>query len=158
MTESKILSKEALLEQVKAWKKEARSIVLTNGCFDILHLGHVDYLEKAAHQGDKLIVALNTDASVQRLKGPSRPIIPEQARARLMAALAFVDAVVLFDEATPLALIQEVEPNVLIKGDDYQISNIVGANDVIASGGKVVTIPLVKGFSTSGIIKKIKNT
>lgn len=154
---SKIINRTQLIDKYREWKEHAKQVVFTNGCFDIVHLGHVDYLEKAAALGDVLVVGLNTDASVSRLKGPSRPVIAESSRARLVAALGFVDAVVLFDEATPLELIQALSPDVLVKGDDYQLSNIVGADDVIAKGGKVMTIPLVKGYSTSSIVDKIKN-
>jgi rfaE bifunctional protein nucleotidyltransferase chain/domain len=152
-TADKIYSLEALLHKRKEWKDQ--QVVFTNGCFDILHLGHVDYLEKAASKGDKLIVALNADASVSELKGPNRPINNEQARARLIAALAFVDAVVFFSEDTPLALIKQLMPNILVKGSDYNISNIVGADIVMEKGGKVETIDLVEGYSTTNIINKI---
>jgi rfaE bifunctional protein nucleotidyltransferase chain/domain len=153
----KVLNQSQLAEKSREWKELNYRVVFTNGCFDIVHLGHIDYLEKAAALGDILVVGLNTDASVSRLKGPSRPIIEESSRVRLMAALGFVDAVVLFDEPTPLELIRSLSPDVLVKGDDYQQSNIVGADDVIAKGGKVMTIPLVKGYSTSSIVDKIKN-
>lgn len=152
-----MLTQSQLAEKAREWQKENKQVVFTNGCFDIVHLGHIDYLEKAAALGDILVVGLNTDASVSGLKGPSRPIIGESSRARLIAALGFVDAVVLFDEPTPLGLIRSLGPQVLVKGDDYQQSNIVGADDVIAKGGKVMTIPLVKGYSTSSIVEKIKN-
>lgn len=154
---SKMLTQSQLAEKAREWQKENKQVVFTNGCFDIVHLGHIDYLEKAAALGDILVVGLNTDASVSGLKGPSRPIIAESSRARLIAALGFVDAVVLFDEPTPLGLIRALGPQVLVKGDDYQQSNIIGADDVIAKGGKVMTIPLVKGYSTSSIVEKIKN-
>lgn len=144
-----------LLERVARWKDEAQKIVFTNGCFDILHLGHVDYLEKTAQFGTKLIVALNTDASVKRLKGESRPINSEYARMRVMAALGFVDAVILFDEPTPLALIQAIQPDILTKGADYRIENVVGADFVMSYGGKVELIPFVDGYSTTQIIQKI---
>lgn len=156
-TSSKVLRQSQLTEKVREWQKENKQVVFTNGCFDIVHLGHIDYLEKAAALGDILVVGLNTDASVSALKGPSRPVMDEHSRARLIAALGFVDAVVLFDESTPLNLIRALGPQVLVKGDDYQPGNIVGADDVIAKGGKVMTIPLVKGYSTSSIIEKIKN-
>lgn len=152
-----MLTQSQLAEKAREWQKENKQVVFTNGCFDIVHLGHIDYLEKAAALGDILVVGLNTDASVSGLKGPSRPIIAESSRARLIAALGFVDAVVLFDEPTPLGLIRALGPQVLVKGDDYQQSNIIGADDVIAKGGKVMTIPLVKGYSTSSIVEKIKN-
>lgn len=156
MTESKILSRQQAIEQAEQWHADGKRIVFTNGCFDILHLGHVDYLEKARQTGDKLILGLNTDSSVSRIKGPLRPVVNEYARARLMASLAFVDAVVLFDEPTPLALIQSVRPDVLVKGDDYAVSDIVGADFVLQNGGQVQTIPLVSGYSTTGLIEKIR--
>ncbi|HET8861406.1 D-glycero-beta-D-manno-heptose 1-phosphate adenylyltransferase [Marivirga sp.] len=152
-TADKILSLEALIKKRQGWNDQ--KVVFTNGCFDILHLGHVDYLEKAAAKGAKLIVALNTDASVSKLKGPSRPINNEQARARIIAALSFVDAVVFFFEETPLSLIKQLIPDVLVKGSDYEVSNIVGADIVMQNGGKVETIELVKGYSTTNIINKI---
>ena len=152
-TADKILTLESLIKKRQEWKDQ--KVVFTNGCFDILHLGHVDYLEKAASKGNKLIVALNTDASVSKLKGPTRPINNEIARARIMAALSFVDAVVFFSEDTPLSLIKRLKPDVLVKGSDYTISNIVGADIVMENGGKVETIELVDGYSTTNIINKI---
>lgn len=152
-TADKILSLEALIKKRKEWKDQ--KVVFTNGCFDILHLGHVDYLEKAAAKGDKLIVALNTDASVSKLKGPTRPVNNQEARARIIAALSFVDAVVFFSEDTPFFLIKQVIPDVLVKGSDYKISNIVGAEVVMENGGTVETIELVEGYSTTNIINKI---
>ena len=157
MTENKILNLEQATKKIKKWQAENKKIVFTNGCFDIVHLGHIDYLEKARNLGDKLVLGLNTDASVRRLKGETRPVVDEYPRARMMAAFAFVDAVILFDEATPKELIQTICPDILVKGDDYSIENIVGADFVIAHGGVVKTIPLVKGFSTTKIIEKIKN-
>jgi len=139
------------------WKQQGFSIVFTNGCFDILHIGHVDYLEKARALGDKLILGLNSDVSVKNIKGEKRPIVPEYARARVIASLSFVDMVVIFNEDTPLRLIQAVKPDILVKGDDYTPENIVGADFVINNGGSVKTVPLVKGFSTSTIIEKIKD-
>lgn len=156
MTESKILTREQAVELAETWHSEGKRIVFTNGCFDILHLGHVDYLEKARQAGDKLMLGLNTDASVSRIKGPLRPVVSEYARARLMASLSFVDAVVLFDEPTPLELIQAVKPDVLVKGDDYAVTDIVGADFVQQNGGRVQTIPLVAGYSTTAIIGKIR--
>ncbi len=157
MTSDKILTKDEGKNQIVHWKNEGKKIVFTNGCFDIVHLGHIDYLEKARNLGDKLVLGLNTDASVKRLKGANRPIINEYARARMMAALAFVDAVILFDESTPKELIETICPDILVKGDDYSIENIVGADFVIKNGGEVKTISLVDGYSTSNIIKLIKN-
>ena len=151
----KIVTRSELVQQVTSWKAQRLKVVFTNGCFDLLHLGHVDYLEKAKQLGDKLIVAVNTDASVSRLKGPERPLQDEMSRARIMASLLFVDTVVLFDEETPYELIKTVLPDILVKGDDYAIENIVGQDIVLENGGEVKTIQLVKGYSTSGIIDKI---
>ena len=139
------------------WKQENQQVVFTNGCFDILHLGHVDYLEKARQTGTKMIVGVNADSSVRKLKGPTRPVNNEYARARILAALGFVDMVIVFEEETPLKLINELLPDVLVKGDDYSIETIVGAKEVIANGGKVTTIPLVPTYSTTNIIQKLKN-
>ena len=158
MTAEKILPLEELQRQVAAWKAAGQRVVFTNGCFDLLHLGHVDYLEKARTLGDKLIVGLNTDKSVSRLKGPSRPLQDEYGRARLIAALGFVDAVVFFAEETPKQLIEALSPDILTKGDDYTPENIVGADFVLKNGGKVATIPLVKGYSTSSIVRKIQQS
>jgi len=152
----KIVSKEKAAELVDKWKQSGE-VVFTNGCFDILHLGHIDYLEKAKQLGSKLVVGLNTDASVKRLKGPDRPLNNEYARARMLAALACTDAVILFDEPTPLELITDIKPDVLVKGSDYTIDTIVGADIVIENGGSVKTIDLVNGYSTTGIIEKIKS-
>ena len=151
----KIFSLQDLIRQVQAWKQAGKRLVFTNGCFDILHLGHVDYLEKARALGDKLVVGLNTDASVSRLKGPSRPLQDEMSRARIMASLLFTDAVVLFEEDTPYELIKSVLPDILVKGDDYAAENIVGYDLVMNNGGQVKTIELVKGYSTSNVVAKI---
>jgi D-glycero-beta-D-manno-heptose 1-phosphate adenylyltransferase len=156
MTENKIATLAEAIERVQAWQSKGEKIVFTNGCFDIVHLGHIDYLEKARNLGNRLVLGLNTDASVKRLKGESRPVVNEYARARMMSAFEFVDAVVLFDEPTPLTLIEEVNPDILVKGDDYSIETIVGADFVIGKGGEVKTIPLVKGYSTTSLIEKIK--
>ncbi|WP_242926334.1 D-glycero-beta-D-manno-heptose 1-phosphate adenylyltransferase [Pontibacter vulgaris] len=153
----KILSVSQLQEQVNTWQNQGQKIVFTNGCFDLLHLGHVDYLEKARQLGDKLVLGLNTDASISRIKGPNRPLQDEMSRARVMASLLFVDAVVLFDEDTPLQLIQAIQPDILVKGDDYSIETIVGHEVVMAKGGEVKTVPLVKGYSTTNIVNKIEN-
>ena len=154
-TKQKLLTRAEAKKQVSIWKDSGDEVVFTNGCFDILHLGHVDYLEKASQKGNRLIVAVNEDDSVKRLKGPSRPINNQEARARLIAALGFVDAVVTFGEDTPMELIQELIPDILVKGNDYEISNIVGADIVIENGGKVETIELVDGYSTTSIVEKI---
>ena len=147
---------EAALKQIAAWRVWGDRIVFTNGCFDILHPGHVDCLVKARQQGDRLIAGLNTDASVQRLKGSSRPIQAEQARALVLAGLRAVDLVVFFEEDTPLKLIQAILPDVLVKGGDYEIDEIVGAKEVIENGGTVATIPFLEGYSSSNIIEKIQ--
>lgn len=152
----KIYNLQNLQPVLQKWREQNQKIVFTNGCFDLLHLGHVDYLEKARALGDKMVVGLNTDASVKRLKGEERPLQDELARARIMASLLFVDAVVLFDEQTPYELIKVVQPDILVKGDDYQITNIVGADIVLEKGGEVKTVELVKGYSTSNIVAKIK--
>ncbi len=143
----------ALLER---WKNEQQILVFTNGCFDILHRGHIDYLSQAASFGDKLIIGLNTDSSIKRIKGENRPIINQESRAILLASLCFVDAVVFFEEDTPYQLIKDIQPDVLIKGADYQIENIVGYDIVTAKGGMVKTIDLVPNCSTSAIIEKIR--
>lgn len=148
---------EAVL-QVADWQRSQQRVVFTNGCFDLVHLGHIDYLEKARAHGDRLVLGLNTDASVGRLKGPLRPVVDEYARARLMAALSFVDTVILFDEPTPKELIEALKPDILVKGDDYSVETIVGADFVLANGGEVKTIPLVKGYSTTSLIEKIKQS
>jgi len=153
---NKIVTRPELQQQVAQWQKQGLRIVFTNGCFDLLHLGHVDYLEKARQLGDKLIVGVNTDASVSRIKGPNRPLQDEMSRARIMASLLFIDLVILFDEETPYELIKSVKPDVLVKGDDYSVQNIVGHDIVLENGGEVKTIQLVKGYSTSGIVEKIR--
>ena len=138
------------------WQKpEGRKVVFTNGCFDILHRGHATYLAQARELGDLLVVGLNTDASVRRLKGPSRPVNNEDDRAFLIASLACVDFVILFDEDTPAELIRRVQPDVLVKGGDYTLDNIVGADFVLQNGGTVTTIPFVDGYSTSLTLQKI---
>ena len=153
---NKILDKEGLEKWLEDCRKNGKKIVFSNGCFDILHRGHVEYLSKAAAYGDVMIIGLNTDASVRRLKGPSRPVNDEKARAFVLAGLECVTAVVLFDEDTPYKLIKTVQPDVLVKGSDYKPEDIVGYDIVTAKGGKVVTVDLVEGFSTTGIINKIK--
>ncbi len=146
------------VRQAGQWQADGQTIVFTNGCFDIVHLGHIDYLEKARALGHRLILGLNTDASVSRIKGPLRPVVNEYARARLMAALSFIDCVTLFDEPTPLELIRAVQPDVLVKGDDYTVDTIVGADVVIGRGGSVQTIALVPGYSTTALIERIKQS
>lgn len=153
---SKIKSLEALKVCIQNDQAKGLSIVFTNGCFDLLHKGHVDYLSKAADLGDKLIVAVNTDDSVRRLgKSASRPIQDQEARATVIAALESVAYVVLFNEDTPFELIQTLAPNVLVKGSDYNVHQIVGADIVLANGGRVETIDFIQGYSTSAIEQKI---
>ena len=152
---NKLLSREALETKLAEWHSAGETIVFTNGCFDILHRGHVEYLAQAADLGDKLIIGLNTDASVKRLKGENRPINDEKSRALLLSALQFVDVVVFFDEDTPYELIKQVQPDILVKGNDYKPEEIVGYDIVTAKGGKVLTIDLVEGFSTTNIIKRL---
>jgi rfaE bifunctional protein nucleotidyltransferase chain/domain len=156
LTEKIFDSNEKLAKQVMSWQIHNEKVVFTNGCFDILHLGHIDYLAKAADLGDRLIIGVNTDSSVSSIKGPSRPIIDELTRATKLAALLFVDAVILFGEDTPLTLIEAVKPDVLVKGGDYTIDTIVGADAVLARGGTVDVIPFLPGHSTTAIIDKIK--
>lgn len=157
-TKSKIWKMDQELDwQLAVWRFHENKIVFTNGCFDLLHLGHIDYLAKAAGEGTLLIVGLNTDESVKRIKGESRPIMDEQSRAMALAALGFVGAVVLFDDDTPLKLIEKVQPDILVKGKDYIARDIVGADIVEKNGGKIVTMDLVEGYSTSDIIDKIKS-
>jgi len=147
----------ASLQTLRAqWKNEGKKVVFTNGVFDLLHLGHVTYLAKAADLGDKLIIGLNADSSVKRIKGEGRPINDQNNRAALLASLFFVDAVVLFEEDTPHTLITTLMPDVLVKGADYTIENIVGAKEVMANGGEVKTITFVNGYSSTSIINKIK--
>lgn len=143
---------------VQEWHQKGERVVFTNGCFDILHLGHVDYLEKARSLGDRLVIGLNTDSSVSRFKGPDRPIQDQHSRARILASLQFVDLVVFFDDDTPLALISELLPDILVKGSDYMAESIVGAEVVQKNGGVVKTIDFVSGYSTTRIIEKIKKT
>lgn len=152
---NKLLSREALETKLAEWRSAGETIVFTNGCFDILHRGHVEYLAQAADLGDKLIIGLNTDVSVKRLKGESRPVNDEKSRALLLSALQFVDAVVFFDEDTPYELIKQVQPDILVKGNDYKPEEIIGYDIVTAKGGKVLTIDLVEGFSTTNIIKRL---
>lgn len=140
----------------KKWKTNGEKIVFTNGCFDLLHLGHVDYLEKSRNLGDRLVVGINSDQSVKKLKGTSRPINDENARLRLVAALDFVDAVIVFEEETPERLIKVFLPDILVKGSDYEKSNIAGADVVMENGGRVETIDVLEGYSTTQLIEKVK--
>ncbi len=151
----KILSRETLKETVDRLRREGKRIAFTNGCFDILHIGHVQYLEAARRHGDVLIVAVNSDASVRALKGDKRPLVPESERAAVVAALAAVDYVTLFSELTPLELIETLRPDVLLKGGDWKEENVVGREAVRAWGGRVVIIPETAGASTTNIVAKV---
>ena len=151
----KIFSSKEIVFQMNRWKLLSKTISFTNGCFDILHPGHIASLSDAAREADFLVVGLNSDISANRLKGAGRPVMDEQSRALMLASLVMVDAVVIFEEDTPLNLIELVKPDVLVKGGDYTIDQIVGAKEVIASGGRVVINPIIPGFSTTGIIGKI---
>ncbi len=154
-TSKKILELNHLIKKIKSWKEQRETIVFTNGCFDILHPGHIESLEKARSFGDRLVVGVNSDLSVKGLKGPGRPVNEEKSRLRMIAALNCVDATIIFDAPTPYELIQNILPDVLVKGKDYDISNIVGADIVMANGGRVETVELVEGHSTSQIIERI---
>jgi len=153
----KIYSTKEIAFQVNRWKLLCKKVSFTNGCFDIIHPGHIASLSDAAREADFLIVGLNSDASAKRLKGEGRPVMDEQSRATLLASLIMVDAVVIFEEDTPFELISLIQPDVLVKGGDYTIDQIVGAKEVIAAGGRVVINPIVPGFSTTGIIGKIRS-
>ena len=152
---SKICSREELDNILNLWSFKNQKIVFTNGCFDIIHRGHVDYLAKAASLGNKLIIGLNTDDSVSRLKGPQRPLQDEYSRAMILAAFSFVDKVVFFDEDTPYELIKYIQPDILVKGSDYKEEDIVGFDILKSKGGEVITIDFVEGYSTSNIVNKI---
>jgi len=143
--------------RIAQWRVLDNKVVFTNGCFDILHAGHIFSFLEASKEGEFLIVGLNADASVKQLKGKNRPVNDEHSRALLVAALAMVDAVVIFSEPTPLELIKVLQPDVLVKGGDYKVEEIAGANEVIAWGGKVVINPILNGFSTTDIINKLQN-
>jgi len=152
VSRNKIFERATLGNRLAMWRLLGNKIVFTNGCFDILHRGHIEYLSQARDHGTILVIGLNSDASVKRIKGEGRPVQDEGSRALVLASLRFVDAVILFDEDTPLDLINFVEPDVLVKGGDYTEETIVGAKEVKARGGEVVVIPLVEGYSTSSIL------
>jgi D-glycero-beta-D-manno-heptose 1-phosphate adenylyltransferase len=154
----KILTLPELKRRLAQWRLLGKAIAFTNGCFDILHAGHIASLNEAAKQADVLIVGLNADSSIQGLKGSNRPINDENSRALMLASLAMVDAVVLFPEQTPRELILTIQPDVLVKGGDYKVEDIAGAKEVMSWGGKVIINPILEGFSTSSIIKKIQNS
>ena len=154
MAGEKILTREALLRRRREWKDNRRRVVFTNGCFDLLHPGHIRLLEQARAEGDALVVGLNSDRSVRELKGAGRPLVPEAERAELLAALAAVDAVTIFNEATPRELIAALLPDVLVKGGDWGPEEIVGREEVEAAGGRVARIPILEGYSTTALIEK----
>jgi D-beta-D-heptose 7-phosphate kinase/D-beta-D-heptose 1-phosphate adenosyltransferase len=154
---NKISTLPELQKKLAQWRLLGKTVAFTNGCFDILHAGHIASFTEAANQADILVVGLNADSSVRGLKGKGRPVNDEDARATVLAALTMIDAVVLFSEPTPLKLIVAVAPDVLVKGGDYKLEEIVGAKEVMAAGGRVVINPIVEGFSTTSIIHKIQN-
>ena len=153
----KIFGLEFLIKNLDQWRNENKKIVFTNGCFDLIHLGHIDVLARSSDLGDILIIGVNSDSSIQNLKGENRPIIEENSRVKQLAALEFVDAVILFDEDTPQKLIEIIKPDVITKGGDYKAENIVGNEVVTQKNGQVVIIPLTQGYSTTSILKKIKD-
>ncbi len=154
---SKILSRTQAKAKAKKWKEKNKTIVFTNGCFDILHYGHIHYLSQAKDLGDHLVIGLNSENSVKRLKGNNRPINDDNTRAYLLAALEIVDAIIFFEEDTPLELINLIQPNVLVKGGDYKAEEIVGYKEMKKTGGKIKILSFVKGYSTTNIENKIKN-
>jgi D-glycero-beta-D-manno-heptose 1-phosphate adenylyltransferase len=154
---NKIVSQEELEKRLAQWRVLSKTVVFTNGCFDILHAGHIQSLTQAANEGDYLVVGLNSDASVKKLKGDNRPVNNEQSRAEVLASISMVDAVVFFTEDTPLELIKKIMPDILVKGGDYKLEEIVGAKEVIANGGRVVINSILPGFSTTSIINKFSN-
>ena len=154
----KIVTLSELLPQVQQWKANGKKIVFTNGCFDLLHAGHIAYLTEAAGLGDILILGLNSDASVQKIKGPQRPINNENTRSSLLSAMFFINAVIFFNEDTPLELIKAIQPDILVKGGDYKPEEIVGAKETIANGGTVEVLSFLPGYSSTAIINKIKNS
>jgi len=154
---SKILDKERLLVKLTDWKEENKKIVFTNGCFDLIHLGHIEIIARSADLGDILIIGVNTDNSIKKLKGKNRPIVEEISRAKQLAALEFVDAVVLFDQDTPIDLIKMINPNIITKGGDYNTDQVIGNDIVTQNDGEVIIIPLTQGYSTTSILEKIKD-
>ncbi len=156
--ESKIQTPEQISETLSAWRAKGEKIVFTNGCFDLLHYGHLHYLAQARDLGDRLVIGLNSAGSVRRLKGPKRPINDELTRTHMLAALAVVDAVVVFEEDTPINLIRHVLPDILVKGGDWKPEQIVGSDVVLAQGGQVFSLPYIDGYSTTNIEQKIRNS
>ncbi len=153
---SKIVSAEEAATMIDIWHYMGLKVVFTNGCFDIIHFGHVNYLSRAANLGSRMVVGLNSDSSVKKLKGDARPVQDEMSRAHMLASMFFVDAVVIFNEDTPYELIKTLQPDILVKGSDYTIDKIVGADIVMQRGGRVETMDFVDGYSTSNVINKIK--
>ena len=157
MLYSKIKTLSSLVLALKTFKKKNKKIVFTNGCFDLLHVGHVSYLEKAKSLGDILVIGLNSDSSVKSLKGKKRPVVSQKDRAKVLSALTFVDFVVIFSSLTPINLIKAIQPDVLVKGGDWKVKDIVGYDIVKSCGGKVKSLPYIKGFSTKGLISRIRS-
>jgi rfaE bifunctional protein nucleotidyltransferase chain/domain len=156
--EAKIHTWDSAQTAVQSWQQQGETVVFTNGCFDLLHYGHLHYLAQARDLGQRLVLGLNSAASVARLKGPHRPINDELTRTWQLASLSFIDAVVAFEEDTPWELLQVLQPDILVKGGDYEIATIIGADIVLARGGQVLTLPFVAGYSTTSIEQKIKNS
>lgn len=154
--DAKVMSLEEAVRTVARWRLQGRTVVFTNGCFDILHAGHLDLLERASSLGDRLVLGVNADASVRRLKGEERPVNDERFRARMLASMSIVDAVVVFPEDTPQAVIEALRPDILVKGGDYRAEDVVGAGVVAAHGGRVEIVPLTDGHSTTGLIGRIR--
>jgi D-beta-D-heptose 7-phosphate kinase/D-beta-D-heptose 1-phosphate adenosyltransferase len=153
----RVVSRREAIERCRRAKEESQVVVFTNGCFDLLHRGHIDLLRAARREGDVLVVGLNGDASVRKLKGPGRPLVPAEDRGAILEALVGVDLVVVFDEDTPLELIRELEPDVLVKGADYRLEEVVGREDVMSWGGRVALVPLTVGQSTSSLVEKLES-
>ena len=153
---SKIISSKLIADKVNIWKNNKQKIVFTNGCFDIIHLGHIELLAKSADLGNKLIIGINSDSSIKSLKGEARPVLGENSRAIIIAALNFVDAVVVFKEITPIAIIKKIQPEIIVKGGDYKEDDVVGKDFISKYGGKVIILPLTKGFSTTNILNNIE--
>ncbi|HEX9730077.1 MAG TPA: D-glycero-beta-D-manno-heptose 1-phosphate adenylyltransferase [Gemmatimonadales bacterium] len=153
---SKVCTADVAETRVRAWRERDERIVFTNGCFDLLHAGHVAYLEQSRRLGDRLVIAVNSDRSVRAVKGPARPVVGQEDRARILAALAFVDAVIIFDEDTPLAIINRLRPDVITKGQDYAEDDVIGGAEAKSWGGRVALIPLLHGRSTTGILQRAR--
>ena len=153
---NKIISSKLIADKVNIWKNNKQKIVFTNGCFDIIHLGHIELLAKSADLGNRLIIGINSDSSIKSLKGEARPILGENSRAIIIAALNFVDAVVVFKEITPIEIIKKIQPEIIVKGGDYKEDDVVGKDIISKYGGKVIILPLTKGFSTTNILNKIE--